>query len=37
VEFPLPATELHYQHPTAEERPRLAALAGSEFEAEAGS
>ena len=35
VEFPLPATELHYQHPTEEDRPRLAALASTEFEAEA--
>ena len=34
VEFPLPADELHYQHPSAADRPRLAALAREEAEAE---
>jgi hypothetical protein len=35
VEFPLPPTELHYAHPTPEDRPRLAALAEAEAELEA--
>ena len=32
VEFPLPPSDLHYQHPTPEDRPRLAALAAEEAE-----